>query len=99
MTALHEGVWLGCLSADHLNAITAKPFDESQYYASSEHNLSGFLNWDAPLLDRYFRRGSRVLVAAAGAGREVLTHKDSNVVSHSCVLARKSLTNSAKANT
>ncbi len=72
MTALHEGFWLGSLSADDLNAMTAKHFDESQYYASSEHNLSGFLGWEPLLLDRYFRRGSRILVAAAGAGREVL---------------------------
>jgi hypothetical protein len=72
MTALHEGVWLGCLSADDLNAVTAKHFDESPYYASNEHNLSGFFNWEPPLLDRYFRPGSRILVAAAGAGREIL---------------------------
>lgn len=72
MTALHEGVWLGCLNADDLSAVTAKHFDESQYYASNEHNLSGFFNWEPPLLDRYFRRGSRILVAAAGAGREIL---------------------------
>lgn len=72
MTALHEGVWLGCLGADDLNAVTAKHFDESRYYASAEHNLSGFFNWEPPLLERYFRRGSRILVAAAGAGREVL---------------------------
>jgi hypothetical protein len=72
MTALHEGVWLGCLSADDLNAVTARHFDESQYFASAEHNQSGFFTWETPLLDRYFRRGSRILVAAAGAGREVL---------------------------
>jgi len=72
MTALHEGVWLGCLSADDLNAVTAKHFDESQYYASNEHNLSGFFNWETPLMNRYFQRGSRILVAAAGAGREIL---------------------------
>jgi hypothetical protein len=72
MTALHEGVWLGCLSADDLNAITAKHFDESQFYASDEHNLSGFSDWEPPLLERYFRPGSRLLVAAAGAGREII---------------------------
>jgi hypothetical protein len=55
-----------------LNAVTAKHFDESRYYASAEHNLEGFFDWETPLLDRYFRRGSRILVAGAGAGREVL---------------------------
>ena len=37
-----------------------------------EHNLSGLFNWETSALDRCFRRGSRILVAAAGAGREVL---------------------------
>jgi hypothetical protein len=72
MTAVHEGVWLGCLSADDLNAVTAKHFDESQFYASNAHILSGFFDWEPPLLERYFRPGSRILVAAAGAGRETL---------------------------
>jgi hypothetical protein len=72
MTAVHEGVWLGYLSADDLNAVTARHFDESQFYASNAHNLSGFFDWEPPLLERYFRRGSRILVAAAGAGRETL---------------------------
>jgi hypothetical protein len=38
MTAVHEGVWLGCLSADDLDAVTAKHFDESQFYASTAHS-------------------------------------------------------------
>jgi hypothetical protein len=76
MTALHEGFWLGFLNADDLSAITAARYGESQYLASTEHNLSGFFSWETPVLERYFRRGSRVLVGAAGAGRELLAlHK------------------------
>jgi hypothetical protein len=71
VTALHEGVWLGSLSADELNAITASHFAASQFYKSTEHNLSGFLPWETPLLERYFPKGSRILVAGAGAGREI----------------------------
>ncbi len=70
--AMHEGFWLGCLNADELNAVTAERFDQSQYYASTEHNLSGFFEWEKSVLDRFFRRGSRILVAGAGGGREVL---------------------------
>jgi hypothetical protein len=70
--AMHEGFWLGCLNADELNAVTAEHFDQSQYYASAEHNLSGFFGWEKSVLDRFFRRGSRILVAGAGGGREVL---------------------------
>ena len=71
-SAMHEGFWLGCLNADELNAVTAEHFDQSQFYASTEHNLSGFFGWEKSVLDRFFRRGSRILVAGAGGGREVL---------------------------
>jgi hypothetical protein len=69
---MHEGFWLGCLNADELNAVTAEHFDQSRYYASTEHNLSGFFEWEKPVVDECFRRGSRILVAGAGGGREVL---------------------------
>lgn len=72
MSAVHEGFWLGCLTAGELNAITAAHFGESRFYTSSQHNLSGFFDWEVEVLGRYFRPGSRLLVAAAGAGREVL---------------------------
>jgi hypothetical protein len=72
MTGLHEGFWLGCLSGDDLNTVTAEHFGKSRFYRSTEHNLSGFFNWEAPLLERHIRQGSRILVAAAGAGREIL---------------------------
>lgn len=72
LNAFHEGFWLGCLSPDDLNAVTAKHFDESQHYASTKHNLSGFAEWETPVVDRRFQGASRVLVAAAGAGREIL---------------------------
>lgn len=72
LEAVHQGFWLGCLTADDLNAVTAHHFDRSQFYASADHNLSGFFAWEKPLFERYFRSGSRILVAAAGGGREVL---------------------------
>ena len=72
LSAVHEGFWLGYLSADDLNAITADHFSASQLYKSREHNLSGFLPWEAPLIERYFQRGCKILIAGAGAGREVL---------------------------
>jgi len=72
VAAVHEGCWLGYLSADDLNALTADFYEKSQYYASTEHTLSGFFDWERSALDRYFQPGSSVLVAAAGAGREIL---------------------------
>ena len=72
MRATHECFWLGCLSADDLNAVTEAHFGESQSYASREHNLSGFFSWETSALHHYFRPGSRILLAAAGGGREVI---------------------------
>ena len=69
---VHEGFWLGCLSADDLNAITAEHYDHSHESASREHNLRGLLDWELSVVSRHFPPGSRILVAAAGGGREVL---------------------------
>ncbi len=71
-SAVHEGFWLGCLSAEDLNAITAGHYQQSQEYSSPEHNQRGLFDWEATALNRYFQPGSRILVAAAGGGREVL---------------------------
>jgi hypothetical protein len=62
----HEGFWLGCLSADDLNAITAEHYDHSHESASQEHNLRGFLDWELAVVNRHFLPGARILVAAAG---------------------------------
>ncbi len=74
---VHEGFWLGCLNPDDLNSVTAQNFDQSQFYASSNHNRSGFFQWEQKALDQFFRGGSRVLVAGAGGGREVLALRQS----------------------
>lgn len=71
-SVVHEGFWLACLNPDDLNSVTAKRYSESQYYASTGHNISGLFDWEKVALERYFRPGSRVFVAAAGGGREVL---------------------------
>ena len=69
---VHEGFWLGCLNSDELNAVTLEHFDHSQFCSSNGHNRSGLFDWEQETLSRFFRRGSRVLVAGAGGGREVL---------------------------
>jgi hypothetical protein len=71
-SAVHEGFWLGCLSAEDLNAITAGHYQQSHEYSSPEHNQRGLFDWEAAALNRYFQPGSRILVAAAGGGREIL---------------------------
>jgi hypothetical protein len=72
IAALHEGFWLGCLSAEDLNALTASHYEQTHEYSSAEHNQRGLFDWETAALKRYFPPGSRILVAAAGGGREVL---------------------------
>ena len=77
MKIIHEGFWLGCLSPDELNAVTAEHFDHSRFYSSNSHNRSGFFEWEQKALDEFFQAGSRVLVAGAGGGRKVLALRQS----------------------
>jgi len=81
---VHEGFWLGCLSADDLNAITAEHYDHSHESASPEHNLRGFLDWELAVVNRHFPAGSRILVAAAGGGREVLALRRAGYPADGC---------------
>jgi hypothetical protein len=70
--AINEGVWLGLLSGDDLNALTAAYYRESPYYASKKHTVSGLFEWEKTALERYFPKDSHILIAAAGSGREIL---------------------------
>jgi len=72
LLGVHEGLWLGSLNLDELNAITAEHYAASRESASTEHNQRGFFDWELRAVSRYFSPGSRVLVAGAGGGREVL---------------------------
>ena len=72
VSAVHEGFRLGCLCADDLNALTAGHYQQAREYSSAEHNQRGLFDWEAAVLNRYFQSGSRILVGAAGGGREVL---------------------------
>jgi SAM-dependent methyltransferase len=76
LQAAFDGVWLGVLGPADLAAV-----DEAFYrrhggaeamFESREHNLSGLEEWEARIVDERFKPGSRVVVTAAGGGREVL---------------------------
>jgi hypothetical protein len=69
---VHNGTWLGLLTAEERVAVTAYFYSNSRTYLGREHNASGLFVWERPAIERYFRPGSSLLVTAAGAGREVL---------------------------
>ncbi len=69
---VHEGAWLGLLTAAERVAVTDAFFSVSNMYRSSEHNTAVLYDWERKTIEKYYRPFSSVLVAAAGAGREVL---------------------------
>jgi len=72
MRLLHEGAWLGVLTAEERDAVTTSFYSASNMFASREHNVNALFDWEREAVGRYFGPGSSVLVPAAGAGREVL---------------------------
>ena len=71
--AIHEGFWLGCLDAEDLGDIAVHWYGrKNTMYNSPEHNLSGFYAWEQEMISKYYRPNSRILVAAAGGGRELI---------------------------
>jgi hypothetical protein len=69
---LHEGFWLGYFDPDDLTAVTIRSYQQSHLYSGREHNQSGLFPWEREAIDRFFRPGSRILVAACGGGREMI---------------------------
>jgi hypothetical protein len=69
---LHEGFWLGCLDPEDLTAVTIRSYQHSHLYGGLEHNQSGLFPWERETIDRFFRPGSKILVAACGGGREMI---------------------------
>ncbi len=70
--AIHGGIWLGLLDADRLSAATSAMYAGEGQYSGDDYNTSGLLEWERAAIERHFPREGSVLVASAGAGRELL---------------------------
>jgi hypothetical protein len=72
-TALIQGVSLGLLSNQQLERLTEQRYlNQSARYSEESYVNSGFFLWEREAIRRYFPTGGRILVAAAGAGREII---------------------------
>ena len=68
-----QGVALGFLSNEQLDRMTAKRYAGAwQSYAESSYLNEGLFLWEHQAISKHFPRSGRVLVAAAGAGREMI---------------------------
>lgn len=71
-SALHQGLWLGLLSDADLDRLTEDFYDGVARYVDPDFISSGLRPWEERVIHTHFAPGSRVLVAAAGGGREVV---------------------------
>jgi hypothetical protein len=72
VAGVHEAFWLGVLDTEDYAAVTMRGYDNSRMHNGLEHNHSGLFSWERESVDRYFRTGSRILVASSGGGREII---------------------------
>jgi len=72
-TSLIQGLALGLLTNAELERLTEYRYATSfSSYAEESYVNSGLFIWEREAIQRYFPPGGRVLVAAAGAGREMI---------------------------
>jgi hypothetical protein len=79
-TAAFKGVWLGLLSRDSLAVLdewfysgaNGEPATRYEDYQAEAYNLSGLHDWETHAIQDHFPEQGRVLVFAAGGGRELV---------------------------
>ncbi|HUB79594.1 MAG TPA: hypothetical protein VMB03_12385 [Bryobacteraceae bacterium] len=70
--ALFVGFWLGVLRHRDLHNLDAQYYDRQNMYRDDSYQRSGLFHWELDALDRHFSQCRRLVVTAAGSGREVL---------------------------
>ena len=72
MRATHDGVWLGVMDADDLAAANLAAYSHWARFKGASYNRSGLKEWERDAVRKHFPKGSSVLVASAGAARELI---------------------------
>lgn len=67
-----NAIWLGLLTREDLHAVAQAAYRSRSKYRAVEYNRRGLWEWESRAIDEYFADSKRLLVAAAGGGREVL---------------------------
>jgi hypothetical protein len=81
--ALIQGLTLGLLSNEQLERLTEQRYlQQAAHYSRESHVDSGLFVWEREAIGRYFPPDGRILVAAAGAGREMIALADSGFTVH-----------------
>ncbi len=69
---LFEGFWLGLLPDSVIDIVSERSYGTGSEYTRAAYLDSGLQFWEEIAVTRFFTPGSKVLVAAAGGGREVI---------------------------
>jgi hypothetical protein len=69
---MYIGFWLGLLTRGQLHSIGERRYSRDQRYRTDEYNKAGLWDWEQSAFDAHFVDCTRVLLAAAGGGREVI---------------------------
>lgn len=69
---LFDGFWLGLLDREACYAVDIAYYRDARQYHDADYNRGGLWDWETAMVDRYFAGRRRLLVTAAGGGREVL---------------------------
>lgn len=71
-TVVNSGFWLGFLNREQLHGIGHVNYAKAHYYYTDEYNKRGLWDWERAALESHFEGRKRLLLAAAGGGREVI---------------------------
>lgn len=71
LDGVHAGFWLGVLSRPTLQMVDEAHYRTHSTYNGEQHNLRGLMDWEEAAIP-FFEGRRRLLVLAAGGGREVL---------------------------
>jgi hypothetical protein len=75
--AVFEGFWMGLLPEQSYDVISEKSYDSGKEYTNDRYLDRGFHFWEELAVRAWFTPGTRVMVAAAGGGRELIALKKS----------------------
>ncbi len=70
--ALFDGICLGLLDRRLIHAVDQQFYDRAAMYHKDAYNLGGLTSWEREAIEGYFPASGRLLVLAAGGGREVI---------------------------
>ncbi len=70
--AVLTGFWLGVMGEKSLGYSDELFYNKTKHYTDDSYNLKGLFDWEKPYIEKYFSNAKKILLIAAGGGREAL---------------------------